>query len=83
MDLDSLNLPKLEKAWKSKDLFTLSKHQVCILGKVYLKYTHVVVKSNLGASSSGSLGVNTYLLKDPINAHMEERKRSEKKTCIH
>jgi len=71
MDLDMLNLPKIEKYWQGKDPFNLLEQQVCMLGQSYLKYRNIAAKSSSG---SGSLSVQAQSLKELGKPHKEEKR---------
>ena len=80
IDFVSLNLPKTTKAWKLKDTFTLPEHQICLLGKSYIKYEHNLANSKSRMLGSGLLGVHNHLLKDPTKPQREERSDFEIET---
>lgn len=72
MELDALNIPKLEKAWEGEDPFTFLDNQVGLLGNAYLKYNLVTIKSKSNMIGSGALGVKSQLLKELANPHKKE-----------
>lgn len=80
MELDSLDLLLLNKSWNGKDPFDLPEHQVNVLGRVYFKSHHLVLKSSRQSNTS-PLGVQSQPLKHSTKPYGEE-KRNETKTNL-